>query len=466
MRLRRVLSRSQVEAIHRNALRVLAEVGVKVEHPELRKRLVALCGRCEPGADVVCFPADAVERLIWDAPKRPKRDEPATVGAHAGVYQSQYLDAATGELRPFDEALLARYLAFAHSRATVKSVGMLGVPFIPEGIPAPYIPLAEKLFAWKYGARPDGTVQFTGLCEPLLEVFACHAAASGAKLEQVFAATGYLISPLRLARHECEQLLFFAARGLHMGIGHLPIQGVTAPVTLGGSIVLSLAEQVFLFLLMETLWGDATFAVGGTVATADMRTGFSCYGRPEMQRINVAFADIARFYGCSCWGHTGPTDARAPSCEAGAQKAIAALITALATGHGSISAGLLAVDEICSPVQMVLDDELTANLQALLAGMELHEADYAFDEILAVGPGGSFLGTDFTAERYRRELHQPQVWTAGRLASGSRIDIDHAREIAVEFERSFVPMPRISPEEEKDLRRIIGRAVAAGLAEK
>ena len=39
MRLRPCLSVAQVELIHRNALRVLAEIGVRVEHAKVREAL-------------------------------------------------------------------------------------------------------------------------------------------------------------------------------------------------------------------------------------------------------------------------------------------------------------------------------------------------------------------------------------------------------------------------------------------
>jgi trimethylamine:corrinoid methyltransferase-like protein len=178
---------------------------------------------------------------------------------------------------------------------------------------------------------------------------------TGKRLEDVVVAVGYMISPLRLARQECEQLLFFSERGLRMSIGHLPSQGKSAPITLAGSITLALAEQIFLFLLQRAFREDAVFAIGGDVMTMDMRKAASCYGRPEQQRINVAFADLARFYGCLCYGHTGLSDAKLPSFEAGVQKSVGALITALAVGRGTIEAGLLSTDEICSPIQMILD---------------------------------------------------------------------------------------------------------------
>lgn len=185
------------------------------------------------------------------------------------------------------------------------------------------------------------------------------------------------------------------------------------------------------------------------------------YGRPERHRTNLAFADIADFYGCSTGGHTGCTDAYMPSCESGVQKAEGALMTALATGYAYIEAGLLGVDTICSPVQMVLDRDLAGSLRALLAQARIDEQECAFGEILAAGIGGNHLGTEFTVERFRAELFEPGTWSSQSLsawrASGSRTDIDKTREIVAEFERDFRPASRISEEEERALRSVIER---------
>ncbi len=49
-------------------------------------------------------------------------------------------------------------------------------------------------------------------------------------------------------------------------------------------------------------------------------------------------------------------------------------------------------------------------------------------------------------------------------AAGKRIDLDAAREIALEFERGFVPVSHISAEEEEELGRIIGSAAKRDVA--
>jgi trimethylamine---corrinoid protein Co-methyltransferase len=464
MRLSGFLNPGQVKQIHHGALRVLEEVGVQVDHPELRDRLSAVGGLVETASDRVRFPARLVESLIEGAPKDPWRGESVGVILGCSVYQCLYADPATDELAPFDEDRLARYFALAESLPGIDSTSMLGLPFIPDDIPARRLPLAERLYAWKYGASPCGSVQLTDLCEPILDMLEIHASFAGKTVEETFNAGGFMVSPLRLAMPECEQIAFFARRGLRMWVGHLLSQGGTAPVTLAGTLVLALAEQLFMFILNQALWGDASLGLGGMASTIDMRTGVSCYGRPERQRVNLAFADIAAFYGCSCRGHTGTTDAHTPSYEAGAQKAMGTLATALATGHAFVEAGLLGIDEICSPVQLALDHDLGMCLRALLAEPCADAEECAFDEIAAVGASGNHLGTDFTVERFRTALFDPATWsnqlTGAWRAAGRRGDLDKARDIVSDIARGFVPHSHISEEEERALRAVIRDAAS------
>lgn len=461
MRLNGFLNQTQVEEIHRNALRVLEEVGVEVDHPLLRSRLEAIGATQDPITGRVRFAAGLVENLIQNARKSALRDGVPSISLGCSVYQCLYMDPISDELVPFNEDLLARYFALAENLPGIDGSGLLGLPFVPEDTPARSLPLAERLYSWKHGASPAGSIQLTHLCEPILEMLEIHASCTGKTLNEVFNVGGFLISPLKLGRPECEQMVFFAERGLRMWVGHLPSQGGTAPVTLAGTLVLSLAEQMFIFLLNHAMWGDVSFGLGGMASTIDMRTGVSCYGRPERQRINLAFADIAEFYGCACWGHTGTTDAHTPSCESGVQKAIGVVATALATGHAFIEAGLLGIDEICSPVQMVLDSDLGMCLRALLAEPQIDSVECAFDEIAAVSTGGNHLGTDFTVERFRSCFFEPLTWsnqlTSAWLSRGQRTDLDKARDLVSDLMARYVPHSHISEEEETALRRVIAQ---------
>jgi len=464
-----MLGRAEVERVHRSALRVLHEVGVKVESETLLSLLGDYGGEVGPDEQRVRFPSAFVEQFIADSDKYDWESHQPRFGCYAGIYNSLYHNPETDGLEVFTERTLADYIRVGRALPAVRSVELLGMPFTPEDIPAAYGPLGEKLYAWKYGAGASGTVQFTGLCPYIVELYERFAEERRQSLEAVFGAVGYLVSPLRLASAECDQLLYFRSRGLRMHIGHMLSMGASAPVTVAGAAVLKLAESLFMSILHRALWGGRGLGVGGFGVVMDMLSAHSMGGRPEAAAICAVLGQVARFYGVRSGGGGGLTDAKEPSVQAGMQKAMLSVAVTLSAGSAALDAGLLSLDEICSPEQMVYDAELVSAIGHMLRPVDAGEEACAAEDIAAVGVGGNFLGSELTARRFRQELWQPRVWDRQSLAdwrkSGRKTERDRVKDIIRGTLAESRKEPEISEECERDIRAIIERAVAAGAAE-
>ena len=463
------VSDGEVERIHHAALKVLAEVGVRVESEALLGILSDSGGGVDLGGLRVRFAADRVERFIADSTKYDWGAHRPGFHTFAGIYACLYLDPETDRLEPFTEQTYRDYIRVGNALSDIDVMSTLGIPFACDDIPPAYGALAEKLYGWKYGASPSGTVQFTRLCPYLEEMYGRRAAEVGRPMEDVFHAGGYLISPLRLARAECEQLLYFRSRGLRMSTGHLLSMGASAPITIAGAVVLSLAESLFLGLLNRALWGSRSFHIGGGPMVMDMRTTTSMYGRPERIVTSAMLGQIARWYGVGSGSHAGLSDAKEPSVQAGMQKAMGVVPGIYACGSASMDAGLLSIDEICSPEQLIYDNELASAVRRTLQPVDLSDEALAVADIADAGPGGTFIGTDLTAKRFRAEIWEPAVWARssvkGWLAAGAVTDRERAKARIREILSEPAPEPGLSEECERDLRAIIARAVAAGAAQ-
>ena len=238
----------------------------------------------------------------------------------------------------------------------------------------------------------------------------------------------------------------------------------SAPVTAAGSVTLNLAERIALSITRWVLYGRKELSLGSAIAGMDMRTTIRPYGRPETAVANLMTAQLARFYGASFSGQAGLTDAKLPSTEAGAQKAMTALPTLLCGGSVWIDAGLLSTDEVCSPVQMVLDAELVSALKRFTRELEITAESIGIDTVLAAGPGGQYLDVDHTASRVRDELWEPAIWSRTMLGqwmnSGGLTDVERARETVLRFmesEREERPAP---DDAEREWAAVIRRAAA------
>jgi len=371
-------------------------------------------------------------------------------------------DPETGELVEWSEERMAYYFALARRLDHLEGASMLG-----SRVPAPaeLEPLYERYYCWKYGAEEGGSIYLDELCPYLLEIYQARAAALGRPLKDVFHATVYLIPPLKLGVHEAAQVQYFRERGLRVGIGDMYALGANAPVTLAGGIALNIAEQLALRILDWAWFGVKRLHLGGSISVIDMRTMIYPYGRPEMALANLMLAHMARFYRASYSGHAGLSDAKLPSVEAGYQKALTAIPTLMACGSLWMDAGLLSIDEVCSPVQLVLDNEFLSALKRFSVDFEISDESIGFETILAAGPGGQYLDKEHTVRYMRREHWQPRLWSREMLTpwlDGPRkLDADRAREIALQVLREGNPADGLSPEFDLELRKIIARAQSA-----
>lgn len=225
-------------------------------------------------------------------------------------------------------------------------------------------------------------------------------------------------------------------------------------------VTLNLAEHLALSILDWALFGKKSLHLGCSLAPMDMRTTIRPFGRPEMAIANLMTAQLARSYGASFSGHAGLSDAKLPSTEAGAQKALSAIPTLMAGGSLWMDVGLLGIDEICSPLQMVLDNEFLSALSRFTQEIEVDEATIGLETILEAGPGGQYLDKMHTARHFREEIWAPSLWsqemTRAWLAGGQSIDADEARDIVLQVEAEMIHRPAQPGIDESFEHKILG----------
>jgi len=457
------LTRKDCEAIHREALGILSDVGVELGHRKLLDPAAAIGAQVDRVSMRVRFPPRLVEEFIAGCPKTDWSVRQPRLLVRASIYGGKHLDPDTGLLAHFDRRRLTDYFRLAKALPHVSARLVTGCPW-PVSPRA--VPLYERLHGWLYGAEPSGFLHPTEASGSLLELYEAYAELRGRPVRELFRGAVYLASPLKLGPAEAEQFAWWWERGFRVGIGHMVTGGISAPVTLAGAVTVNIAEEIALALLRKAFYGEVGLALLATSATADMRTLMRPYGRPEMALTNMMVASMARFYGVDCFGHSGLADAKLPSCEAGAQKTMSALATLLAGADAMIEAGLLGTDQVFSPIQMILDNELAGALKCFVALPEVTAETIAADLVREVGPGGLFTGTAHTARHFRAAAWEPSVWSRQMLsaweAGGMKADTDRARELYYKIIPAAPDPTELMPEEQQTLTQVIRRVEASG----
>ena len=102
-----LMSTTEVETIHRSALRILDEVGLEIQNERLLKALADFSLDVDFAAQRVRFPPAQVERFLAEADRYDWENALPQVGGSAGVYHGLYHDPETGQLVPWTEERLA-----------------------------------------------------------------------------------------------------------------------------------------------------------------------------------------------------------------------------------------------------------------------------------------------------------------------------------------------------------------------
>ena len=208
----------------------------------------------------------------------------------------------------------------------------------------------------------------------------------------------------------------------------------------------------------------APFIYGADASILDMRTTIFAYGAPELQIMDIAFADLARRYRLPFFCVAGATDAKVLDAQAGAEMAMSLLVSALNGCNLIHDVGYLESGLCSSEESVVLGDELIGMVKRYLAAFEIREDTLALDVIDRVGPMRDFLNDDHTIENYRRDVWYPTVLDRRRFEAwfadgGEQINKPLQRKAqAILADRQS---PALSASQTKIMDEILARRISA-----
>jgi trimethylamine--corrinoid protein Co-methyltransferase len=408
---------------------VLARTGIVIHHESVLSLLEKAGCRVLREARRVHIPAPLVEQAVAQAPQAVylytrRGEQVMALGAgslHARTSSGAtgFLDLFTGERRSptsqdvADAARLADALPHVHGVSTMAAQ--------PSGVPITAVDVHAVRIALVNTVKPLGYVCLNeSLIGPVLDMLAVVVGGMEALRQQpIITALAESTSPLQLVPSQMSVLQAFAERGLPLTLHAHPMAGFTAPVTLCGELVITHAEVLTLVTIAQLIRPGTPVIYGMSSSVPDMRNGTNLSGAVEIGLLGAAVARLARRCGLPCVMSTG-TDAHAPGAQSMMERLMTLLVPALA-GVDLVNLTTLDTKMSFSLEQLVLDEALLCVVERCLQGIAVDDRRLALDLIHDVGPGGAFIATDHTAERFREELLVPDLidrrsresWLAG-----------------------------------------------------
>jgi trimethylamine--corrinoid protein Co-methyltransferase len=468
-----IFTESDLDLLYSATLRLLSHTGLRLYNAEFLAAAADAGAQVDQSACLVRFPEVLVEDFLAERRQlgwKPERERPQGTRekfALSGVIAPFYYDYDLKVRRaPLKEDLL-NIIRWADVDLDQDTRVGLAVTLSDED---PRVePVAAYALLLANSRRPDDAYVLNANQIPFLvelaNVYYGH---------PVFPrGTDFMTSPLtfdqRLAEYSLAAIRFGKRR---FSLGAMPISGSNAPMTLAGTVALGAAEWIGAALVIRSAAPDAEFEFGCCNGYTDLRKGFANFNSPEALLSDLGMVELINRR-CGGGGHVAAgsdyIDASLPGMQVAYERVFRAMAIAAFTGgvfrlggQGTLEAG-----QIFSPVQFILERELSGGLWRLGQGIVVDEEELALDVIDAIGPGerGSYLDTEHTLLHYRQSWF-PKMLYRGPY-EGEAVEHERDRQMLYAANRRMKEaIARYSPPEVdaakiKEMERIVANARVA-----
>ena len=267
------------------------------------------------------------------------------------------------------------------------------------------------------------------------------------------------LSPLQYATEMVEALMVFAAAGQPVIIHSACTLGLTGPITIAGSLVVSNATTLAGICLSQLINPGTPVVYGLGGSAVDMQTGAYMNASVEDVKHTAIASAMGHYYRMPCRGQGALTESFCLDYQAGMESAM--MLTAAALS--GVNVGIHACGTYGSMLAMsyekfIADEDLCAAVKKLIQPIEFTADAMAIDLIKEMGTSENYLLSDHTAKRCRNELYGSDV----------RINISHDQWLQTEpkeiTQRAALSLknrlasyakPDIDPALKKDLIRYV-----------
>jgi trimethylamine---corrinoid protein Co-methyltransferase len=470
-----LISRDELESIHKSALEVLKEIGIDFLHDEARALLKGAGADVDPASRRVRFDPALVEAQIGLAPKEftlharnPARN--LAIGGRHVAFGSvgsapNSFDRAGGR-RPGNKRDYQNFIRLGQSLDSIHFWG--GYPVEPIDIHASVRHLEALFDMLTLSDKPIHAYSLGR--ERNLDAIEMVKIARGVDDETLEREPSLFTvinssSPLRLDTPMLEGIIQMARRNQVVVLTPFTLAGAMAPVTLAGALAQQHAEALAGLVMTQVARPGAPFVYGGFTSNVDMKSGAPAFGTPEYMKTAIVGGQLARRLGLP-YRSSNANAANSLDAQAAYESvfslwgAIMGGVNFLMHGAGWMEGGLQASFE-----KMALDSDLLAMVAEFLKPLKVDEAELALEAMREVGPGGHFFGAEHTQSRYRTAFFPPIIsdWRNYETwrEAGSPTALDAAERVVAERLRDFVA-PAFVADRLEALSAFVARRKAEG----
>jgi len=422
------LSRDEEDLIHEKSLETLRDIGVLVRSAPVLSMLADSGAVVDSRSRVARFPEHMVKETLAKAPREFKlcardRSNDLTIPTSGMPHVTTdgltlyMIDLRTGEKRGAKRKDFAEFAKLADALDAVDFFWpIVTISDVPPGCHSAY-----ELWTSFQNCAMHVQGDCTSAVDARKQIELASLVAGGEeelRRRPVFSAATNPISPLSFDSGAVEAQVEFAMAGIPILCHSMSMSGMSAPVTIAGTIANVNSENLASLVISQCASAGAPHIYGSSSAPIDMMTGAINFTAPEHLLISAAAGQMARRYGRPCMVADWGAGKNGPGIRISFSEATSYLSSVFSGSDLMSGIGGLDCAKGCSMEQMIVDSFIWENFRAFLRDFAIDERTIALDVVKEVGHGNSFLTHPHTARNFRKELF---FWDRDKLSMESTL---------------------------------------------
>ena len=410
-----VLSEDLTARILTEAKRLMAEVGMEIRGPELKKRLLDHGLPTDSSGKRVLFPPEVVDKAIASAPSSftlyDRDGKPYTeIGGNnvhyvPGSSGLKVLDHRSGETRLADST---DFIEYARLCDGLEHIAYLATAFSTNQDIESQVSDAWRLYMiLTTSKKPVVSGAFSEHGVPrmaaMMQMFRESRADLVARPMSIFTITA--TGNFRYGEDSCQNLLDCVDAGIPVEIVPVTLMGLIAPVTLVGALVFHCVDVLTGITMAQILRPGAPVLFGGAPATFHMKAASSPMAAIEAQHLNVAYVAIAKHLGLPTQAYMALSDGKFLDAQAGGETFSSALLAAIAGVNSVSGPGMLDFVLTFSLPKLVFDNEVCGQSLHFVRSIEVLDDLPAGDLVADLMRDDHLITSPHTLKHWPNELY-------------------------------------------------------------
>ena len=409
-----VLEQDQLARIHADSLKVLSDVGVRIDSKRARKIFADAIGPNAVKDNIVHIPEELVSHALKVAPSsvdlyNRKGDlvlhQPEKAYFGMGVTTLYYQDPQTDTIEPFNRKHMEVSVRLADH---LKNFDFITTPGILQDVPPEVADLYAVLEMTANTTKPlsilvSGKEQFPDALD-LLETL--H---GNLTIKPFVVPLVTPITPLVIDRDTVNKMLVTIERGLPLIYLSYGMVGATTPITPAGTLTLLNAELLAGLTLSQLVREGAPLIPGYIAGFMDMKSLSNFYDSLSYV-IELACSELMSYYQLPHFGTSGSSMGYGGDVISAGHQWINHIVRCMGKGGLAGFIGCNFGGKAFSPNIAVYANDVIEQARRFTQGFEMEDSDDILQEIAQAGPGGNFLTSDLTYNRFHEAYFQSDIF--------------------------------------------------------